>query len=102
MKVNRRNLLWASAGLAITKLVGPTPSQALVGSDKFLWRPFTRSLLDRARRANLMDGRTNTALVERLIHQEFVTQRDTNPSVMPDPFDAFDYLSQFGCTSCPK
>ena len=24
MKINRRNLLWATAGLAMTKLVGPT------------------------------------------------------------------------------
>ena len=32
------------------------------------------SLLDRARQASLVDGRANTALIERLIHQEVVTQ----------------------------
>ena len=71
MKIDRRNLLWATAGLAMTKLVGPTSSQAsLTGSDEFPWHPFTGSLLDRARQASLVDGRANTAPIERLIHQE--------------------------------
>ena len=34
------------------------------------WHPFTRSLLDRALRASLVDGRANTALIERLIHKK--------------------------------
>ena len=100
MKIDRRNLLWATAGLAMTKLVGPTSSQAsLAGSDEFPWHPFTRSLLDRARQASLVDGRANTALIERLIHQEVVTQGYANPPVikwLADPFDAFDYLSRLG------
>ena len=73
MKVNRRNLLWATAGLAMTKVVGAASSQAnLAGSDEFPWHPFTQSLLDRARQASLVDGRTNTVLIGRLIHLEGV------------------------------
>ena len=54
MKIDRRNLLWATAGLAMTKLVGPASSQAsLAVSDEFPWHPITRSLLDRARQASL-------------------------------------------------
>ena len=57
MEMDRRNLLWATAGLAMTKLVGPASSQAnLAGSSEFPWHPFTRSLLDRALQASLVDG----------------------------------------------
>ena len=100
MKIDRRNLLWVTAGLAMTKLVGPASSQAsLAGSDAFPWHPFTRSLLDRARQASLVDGRANTALIERLIHQETVTQGYANSPVikwLADPFDAFAYLGRLG------
>ena len=100
MEIDRRNLLWATAGLAMTKVVGPASSQAsLVGSDEFRWHPFTRSLLDRARQASLVDGRANTALIERLIYQEVATQGYANPPVikwLADPFDAFAYLSGIG------
>jgi hypothetical protein len=100
MKIDRRKLLWATAGLAMTKLVGPTSSQAsLTGSDQFPWHPFTGSLLDRARQASLVDGRANTALIERLIHLEGVTQGYANPPIikwLTDPFDAFVYLSRLG------
>jgi hypothetical protein len=99
MKIDRRNLLWATAGLAMTKLFGRCSSQAgLVGSNEFPWHPFTRSLLDRARQASLVDGRTNTALIERFIHQEVVTQGYANPPCykMADPFDAIAYLSGLG------
>ena len=64
-----------------------------------LWHPFTRSLLDRARQASLVDGRANRALIERLIHQETVTQGYANPPVikwLADPFEAFAYLSGLG------
>jgi hypothetical protein len=100
MKINRRNLLWATAALAMTGLVGPTSSQASpTGSDEFPWHPFTRSLLDRARQASSANWRADTARIERLIHQEFVTQRYANPPVikwLADPFDAFAYLSRLG------
>jgi hypothetical protein len=99
MRINRRNLLWATAGLAMTKLVGPASSQAsLAGSDEFLWHPFTRSLLYRARQASLVDGRANTVLIERLIHQEVRIQACKPPVIkwLADPFDAFAYLSRLG------
>ena len=100
MQIDRRNLLLATAGLAMTKLVGPAPSQAgLAGPDEFPWHPRTRSLLDRARQASLVDRRANTALIERLIHQEVATQGYANPPVikwLADPFDAFAYLSGIG------
>jgi hypothetical protein len=100
MKIDRRKLLWATAGLAMTKLVGPTSSQAsLTGSDEFPWHPFTRSLLDRARQASSVDGRANTALIERLIHQEVVAQGYAHPPVikwLADPFDAFAHISRLG------
>jgi hypothetical protein len=100
MKINRRNLLCATAALAMTGLVGPTSSQAnLAGSDEFPWHPFTRSLLDRARQASSVDGRANTAPIERLIHQEILTLGYANPPVikwLADPSDAFDDLSRLG------
>jgi len=100
MKFDRRSFPLAAAGLAMTKLVGPASSQAsLAGSDEFLWHPFTRSLLDRARQASLVDGRANTALIERLIHQEVVTRGYANPPVikwLADPFEAYAHLSQLG------
>ena len=84
----------------MTKLVGPTFSQAsLAGSVEFPWHPFTRSLLDRARQASSVDGRANTAPIERLIHQEILTQGYANPPVikwLAEPSDAFDYLSRLG------
>ena len=75
MEIDRRNLLLAMACLAMAKLVGPTFSPPRpAGLDEPPWHPLTRSLLDRARRASLVDGRANRALIERLIHQEVVTQ----------------------------
>ena len=60
MKIDRRNLLWATASLAMATLVGPTSSKfSLAGSDEFPWHPFTRSLLDRARQASSVDGRAD-------------------------------------------
>jgi hypothetical protein len=100
MKIDRRNLLWATAGLAMTTLVGPASCQAsLASSNGFPWHPFTRSLLDRARQASSVNGRAHTALIERLIHQEVVTQGYANPPVikwLADPFDAFAYLRRLG------
>jgi hypothetical protein len=71
MEIDRRKLLSASAYLALVNLVrltfGP-PRPA--GSDAPTWPPLTRSLLDRARRASLVAGRANRALIERPIHKE--------------------------------
>ena len=100
MEIDRRKLLLATAGLAVVNLVGPAfgpPRPA--GSDEPAWHPLTRSLLDRARRASLVDGRANRALIERLIRQEVDNQRYANPPVikwLADPFEAFEYLSRLG------
>jgi hypothetical protein len=100
MKIDRRSFLLAAACLAMAKLVGPTFGQPRPsGSDEPPWHPFTRSLLDRARQASLVDGRANTALIERLIHQEVLTQGYANPPVikwLADPFDVFEYLGCLG------
>jgi hypothetical protein len=100
MKIDRRNLLWATAGLAMTKLVGPASSQAsLAGSDEFPWHPITRSLLDRARQASLVNGRANRTPIEHLLHQEADTQGYGEPPVikwLADPFEAFEHLSRLG------
>ena len=100
MEIDRRKLLSASACLALVKLVGPKfgpPRPA--GLDEPPWQPLTRSLLDRARQASLVDGRTNRALIENLIHQEAETLGYAEPPVikwLADPFDAFEYLSRLG------
>ena len=100
MEIDRRNLLLATAGLAMVKLVEPTFSPPRhAGLDKPPWHPLTRSLLDRARRASLVDGRANRPLIEGLIQQEVDTKRYANPPVikwLDDPFDAFAYLSRLG------
>ena len=68
MEIDRRNLFLATAGLAMAKLVGPTFGlPRTTGLDDPPWHPITRSLLDRARRGSLVDGRANRALIERLI-----------------------------------
>ena len=100
MKIDRRNLLWATAGLAMATLVGPTSSKfSLAGSDEFPWHPFTRSLLDRARQASSVDGRANAARIERIIRETALTQGWTKPPVikwLADPFETFAFLSRLG------
>jgi len=47
----------------------------------------------------LVDGQANTALIERLIHQEVLTQGYANPPAikwLADPFDVFEYLGCLG------
>lgn len=99
MEIDRRKLLSASASLAMVKLVGPAFRPLRLAGFEPAWHPFTRSLLDRARRASLVDGRANRALIEHLIHLEADTQRYANLPVikwLTDPFDAFEYLSRLG------
>jgi hypothetical protein len=100
MEIDRRELLSATASLAIAKLVGPTFAlPRTIGLDDPPWHPITGSLLDRARQASLVDGRTNRALIEHLIHQEADTQGYAEPPVikwLADPFESFEYLSQIG------
>ena len=90
----------ATAGLVMVKLVEPTFSPPRpAGLDEPPWHPLTRSLLDRARRASLVNGRANRALIEHLIHQEADTQGYAEPPVikwLADPFEAYAHLSQLG------
>ena len=63
------------------------------------WHPFTQSLLDRARRANKIDGRANTASIERLIRDVVRAQGRAKPPVikwLADPFEAYAHLSRLG------
>jgi hypothetical protein len=96
MKIDRRNLLWATAGLAMTKLIGhPRPA----GSDEPPWYPLTRALLDRARRANSARGPVDTTGIERVIRDMFSARGYANPPVikwLADPFEAYAHLSRLG------
>jgi hypothetical protein len=63
------------------------------------WRPLTRSLLHRARRASSADGPTYTARVERIIRETAGAQGWANPPIikwLPDPSGAFDHLGRYG------
>ena len=100
MKIDRRSLLSATARLAMMKLVGPAFGYASrIGSVEFPWHPFTRSLLDRARRASSARTRVDTTGVEQVIREMSGAQRYANPPVIKwraDPFEAFAYLSGYG------
>ncbi|XIA65744.1 hypothetical protein ACFIOY_05785 [Bradyrhizobium sp. TZ2] len=71
MDIDRRKLLAGTACLALTGLVEPAVAYCRADTAECHeappWHPLTRSLLDRARRANTIDGRANTDSIERLI-----------------------------------
>jgi hypothetical protein len=101
MNIDRRRLLSATACLTLTGMVGDAPSRA--GTDakpvSLPWHPLTRSLLDRARRANCVDGRADTASVERLRLRMAGAQACASPPVikwLADSSGAFDHLSGYG------
>jgi hypothetical protein len=103
MDIDRRKLLASSAGLALTGLVEPAvahPRTDTTSRDEAPpWHPLTRSLLDRARRANRIDRRANTAIIERLIRDVARAQGCAKTPVikwLADPFEAYAYLSQLG------
>ncbi len=103
MEIDRRGLLRATAGLALTGLPGPSEANTRTDVDAFpaaqSWHPLTRSLLDRARRASLADRRADTSLVERVIRNTARARGCANPPVikwLADPSGAFDHLSQYG------
>ena len=100
MKIDRRSLLSATACLAMMKLVGPAFGYASrIGSVEFPWHPFTRSLLDRARRASSARTRVDTTGVEQVIREMSGAQRYANSPVIKwraDPFEAFAYLCGYG------
>jgi len=91
MDIDRRSLLRATAGLALTGLVGP--------ADVDGWHPLTRSLLDRARRASSAPGPADKARIERVIMDLVdASGRADKPVIkwLPDPFAAHDLLSSHG------
>jgi hypothetical protein len=101
--IDRRKLLAGSACLALTGLVEPAVAYCRVDTtacdEAPPWHPLTRSLLDRARRANTIDGRANAANTERLIRDVARAQGCANPLVikwLADPFEAYAHLSQLG------
>ena len=103
MDVDRRSLLGATFCLALSGLAGRfdvcTPPEADETPVVPACHPLTRSLLDRARKANSADGRVDTSLVERVIHVTAFAQGCTESSVikwLADPFSAFGYLSRYG------
>jgi hypothetical protein len=100
MKIDRRSLLSATACLALAKLVGPTFGHPRpTSSDGPPWHPFTRSLLERARRANSARGLADTAGVERVIRNTAGAQGCADPPVikwLADLSCTFDHLSRYG------
>jgi hypothetical protein len=103
MDIDRRRFLSATACLALTGLAGPLEASAPAAADENPiappWHPLTRSLLDRAGRANSADGTANTAQVERVIRDTAGAQGCANPPVikwLADPSDAFYRLSRYG------
>jgi hypothetical protein len=91
MDIDRRSLLSGAAGLALTRLAGP--------SEAARWHPLTRSLLDRARRAGSASEPADTARIERVILDlTGASGRSDKPVIkwLPDPFAAHDFLSGHG------
>jgi hypothetical protein len=100
MDIDRRRLLSATAGLALTRLVGPTDVRSRAGTLVApSWDPLTRSLLYRARRANSVDGRANMVRIERVIRETAGARGCTKSPVikwLADPSFAFHHLSEYG------
>jgi hypothetical protein len=103
MDIDRRKLLAGSTCLALAGLVESAVtycrSDTAERHEEPPWHPLTRSLLDRARRANATDGRADTASIERLIRDVASAQGCVNPPVIEwrtDPSDAFDSLKRLG------
>ena len=103
MDIERRSLLRATFGLALSGLASRSGVSTIAEADEIpvasAWHPLTRSLLVRARKASSAGGRTDTSLVGRVIHDMAFAQGCTNSPVikwLSDPFSAFDYLSRYG------
>jgi hypothetical protein len=103
VEIDRRGLLKATACLALTGLAGPSEASTRADADAVpsapAWHPLTRSLLDRARRASLVDRRADTSRVERIIRETARAQGRATPPVikwLAGPSDAFDHLSRYG------
>ncbi|WP_426530478.1 hypothetical protein [Bradyrhizobium sp. McL0615] len=103
MDIDRRKVLAGSFCLALESWTGNTVVDLRPGivasMETTPWHPLTRSLLDRAQRANAADGRANTASIERTIRDVARVRGCANPPVIKwrtDPFEAYAYLSQLG------
>jgi hypothetical protein len=99
--IDRRRLLATAASALLTGTgcpAWPLPAEPYV-SDVGRYYPLTRSLLDRARRAGMGLGATETRSVERIIHRLGEATGCERPLVikwMDTPTDAFDHLRRFG------
>jgi hypothetical protein len=84
MDIDRRTLLRATAYLALTGLAGPLEANTRTDADPDPaarpWHPLTRSLLDRARRANPADRSADISQVERSIRETARAQGARQPS----------------------
>lgn len=103
LDIDRRRLLAGTACLALAVLPGPRGGENPAGTDEIPsappWHPLTRSLLDRARRANSVNGRSNTASIERIVREVAGARSCTERPViewLDDPSCAFDHLSRYG------
>jgi hypothetical protein len=99
--IDRRRLLATATCAVLTGTVCPArPLPAEYGMpDAGRCHPLTRSLLDRARRAGMGLGRTETRSIERIIHRLGEATGRERPLVikwMDTPTEAFDHLCQFG------
>lgn len=103
MDIDRRKVLAGSFCLALGSWVETTAFDLRPGTvaskESTSWHPLTRSLLERAQKASAIDGRDNTASIERHIRDVAKAQGRTEPLVikwLADPRDASDYLSRLG------
>jgi hypothetical protein len=91
MDIDRRQLLSATAGLALTEVLGP--------GDARQWHPLTRSLIERARRVGAAPRTADKLGIERVIRELVGASGQTDKPVikwLPDPFAAHDFLSGNG------
>jgi hypothetical protein len=101
VNIDRRQILigWTCAALAGSfGALGACPLPSISGEGRCL-HPLTRTLLERARRANRGCGLPDKARVERTIRQFSDASGWTKPLVikwMDTPTDAFDHLSRLG------
>lgn len=103
MDIDRRKVLAGSLCLALGSWIETTAVDRRPGAvaikESTSWHPLTRSLLERAQEASAIDGRDNSASIERHLRDVAKAQGRTEPLVikwLADPRDAFDYLSRLG------
>jgi hypothetical protein len=103
MDIDRRQVLIGTVGAVLAGslggvIAGPSPQPPDI-PDAGQWHSLTRSLLERARRANLSRMAPDRPVIERTIRQIAGTSGYAKPPVIKwidTPTDAFDHLSQLG------